>query len=269
VAAESIFTAGADKGVFVPTEHAGGPWDPNALHGGAAAALIVSELEQLQSELQLRFGKLSFELLRPVPSAPLSLSIELIRAGRRVQEVAAELRHRDEPVCRAKALKLQPVQEGVLEHVATDLMKHPPAPPLPPPDSPNIQTLSGEGPLRASFASAVEMRWLTQPWTTGPAKMWMRLHKPVLPGRPISPLASLAAASDFGNGVAAELRFDRFLFINADLTVHLWREPRSTWIGLDARTLLEAGGTGVAVNTLHDLEGPIGSAYQTLVVQGR
>lgn len=267
MSAKSVFTA--EDGRFVPTEHAGGPWDPNALHGGAAAALIVSELQQMESELDLRFGKLSFELLRPVPSKPLSLSIEPIRAGRRVQELAAELRDGDEPVCRAKALKAQPVQADVLQHVATDLAERPPASPLPPPDSPEVQTLSVEGPLRASFASAVEMRWLTQPWTTGPAKLWMRLVQPVLPGRPVSPLASLAAASDFGNGVAAELRFDRFLFINADLTLHLWREPRSDWIGLDARTLLQAGGTGIAVSTLHDLDGPIGSAYQTLVVQAR
>lgn len=266
--AESVFTAAGD-GLFVPTERAGGPWDPNALHGGAAAALIVSELEQMQSELGLRFGKLSFELLRPVPAAPLSLSIELIRAGRRVQELAAELRHGDEPVCRAKALRVQPVQEEVLQHVATDLAEHPPAPPLLPPDSPQAQAFAAFNPLRATFASAVEMRWLTQPWTTGPAQLWMRLLQPVLPDRPVTPLASLAAASDFGNGIAAELRFDRFLFINADLTLHLWREPSSEWIGLDARTLLQAGGTGIAVSTLHDLQGPIGRAYQTLVVQAR
>ena len=41
---ESIFTT--DGGRFIPTEQARGPWDPQALHGGAPAALIVTALER-------------------------------------------------------------------------------------------------------------------------------------------------------------------------------------------------------------------------------
>jgi hypothetical protein len=37
---ESVFIP-AEDGQFEPTEHARGPWDPRALHGGARAALIV------------------------------------------------------------------------------------------------------------------------------------------------------------------------------------------------------------------------------------
>jgi Thioesterase-like superfamily len=65
------------------------------------------------------------------------------------------------------------------------------------------------------------------------------------------------------------LPFDRFLFINADLTIHLHRPPLGEWIGLDARTLLDAGGTGMAESVLHDASGSIGRAFQTLVVQSR
>ncbi|MCW3026103.1 MAG: TesB-like acyl-CoA thioesterase 5, partial [Solirubrobacterales bacterium] len=59
------------------------------------------------------------------------------------------------------------------------------------------------------------------------------------------------------------------LFINADLTIHLQRQPRGEWIGLDARTLLHAGGSGLAESVLHDVEGTVGRAFQTLVVQAR
>lgn len=263
---DSVFTAENDH--FVPGEHAGGPWDPGALHGGAAAALIVSELERLQPE-HLRFGKLAFELLRPVPAAALALSVHVTRPGRRVQELAAELRHDGELVCRATALAVQPVPAEVPAHMSTDLAAHPPAPAIDPPDSPGVHDFAVAGPLRASFASAVEMRWLTEPWTTGPSQLWMRLRVPILPGAAASPLTTLAAAADFGNGVGAELRFDRFIFINADLTIHLWRSPRGEWIGLDARTLLYANGAGVAESVLHDLDGPVGRAFQTLVVQPR
>jgi hypothetical protein len=97
----------------------------------------------------------------------------------------------------------------------------------------------------------------------------MRLRHPLLPGEPLTPLARLAAAADFGNGVSATLPFDRFLFINADLTIHLYRPALGDWIGLDARTLLSAGGTGTAESVLHDATGPLGRAFQTLVVQPR
>jgi hypothetical protein len=97
----------------------------------------------------------------------------------------------------------------------------------------------------------------------------MRLRHPLLPGEPISPTARAAATADFGNGVSAVLPFDRFLFINADLSLHLQRPPRGEWIGLQARTLLLPGGTGLAESVLHDGEGPFGRAFQTLVVQPR
>ncbi|MEA2209837.1 MAG: hypothetical protein QOF54_2314, partial [Solirubrobacteraceae bacterium] len=70
-------------------------------------------------------------------------------------------------------------------------------------------------------------------------------------------------------GISACLPFERFLFINADLTLHLLRQPTGDWIGLDARTWLVAEGTGTAESVLHDERGPLGRAFQTLVVQPR
>jgi hypothetical protein len=65
------------------------------------------------------------------------------------------------------------------------------------------------------------------------------------------------------------LPFDRFLFINADLSLHLQRVPHGEWIGLDARTLLHRAGAATAESVLHDELGPVGRAFQTLVVQPR
>ncbi len=80
----------------------------------------------------------------------------------------------------------------------------------------------------------------------------MRLRHPLLPGEPASPLVRVAAAADFGNGVAAVLPFDEYLFINADLTISLNRRPEGEWIGLDSRTLLHPDGIGWAESVLHD-----------------
>jgi hypothetical protein len=97
----------------------------------------------------------------------------------------------------------------------------------------------------------------------------LRRRPPRRPGAPLTPRAGRAATADFGNGVSAALPFDRYLFINADLTIHLERLPRGEWIGLDARTLLHENGAGTAEGLLHDVHGPLGRAFQTLVVQLR
>jgi acyl-coenzyme A thioesterase PaaI-like protein len=99
---------GAPAMVVQPTEQARGPWDPRALHGGAPAALITVAFERMQPGAELRIARLGFEFLRPIPLAPLTLTTRIVRPGRRVQELAAELSTVDsgdgaggELVCRA------------------------------------------------------------------------------------------------------------------------------------------------------------------------
>ncbi|MHB1469653.1 MAG: thioesterase family protein, partial [Solirubrobacteraceae bacterium] len=227
-----------------------------------------TELERMLPE-RLVLGRLSVELLRPVPSAPLALTVELVRPGRRVQELAVELRHEGVLVCRGSALAVTRVSAEAMKQGKSDPTELLPDSELAPPDSPEAKPFEAEGPLRPAFASAIEMRWLTPPWRRGRARLWMRLRVPVLGDARASALATLAAAADFGNGVGAELRFDQFIFINADLSIHLWRPPEGAWIGLDARTLLSEGGAATAESVLHDVRGPVGRAFQTLVVEPR
>ncbi len=288
---ESIFRADGER--LHPTEQARGPWDPRALHGGAPAALIASVFERLQPGAELRIARLGYEFLRPIPLAPLTLTTRIVRLGRRVQELVAELRAvsagaggdggsggetgaGDEQdgllVCRASALRVQEIASEVAgaATAAHDASVPGQGDAMPPPDEGKPVLFSLSGSEEASFAaSAMEMRWLDDPRALGPGRVWMRLRHPLLPGEGLTPLARLAATADFGNGVSAALPFDRFVFINADLTIHLQRQPRGEWIGIDARTLLDDGGTGLAESVLHDVHGPVGRAFQTLVVGPR
>jgi Thioesterase-like superfamily len=262
---ESIFIADGDR--FLPTEHARGPWDPRALHGGAPAALITSVFERLQPGAELAIGRLSFELLRPIPMAPLTLQTSIVRPGRRVQELAAELRSDDELIARAGALRVQPVPAEAAGAAGAPSRIDAP---MPGPEQAEPLRFALDASPEASFAAtAMEMRSFATPSGRPPGRVWMRLRHPLLPGEPLTPLARLAATADFGNGVSAALPFERYLFINADLTIHLERLPRGEWIGLDARTLLHENGAGTAEGLLHDVHGPLGRAFQTLVVQSR
>jgi acyl-CoA thioesterase len=259
----SIFLREGER--FMPTAHARGPWDPEALHGGAPAALMCEAFLRTEPGAELAIARLGFELLRPVPFAPLELSVSVLRNGRRVQELAGEIRAGGELICRASALRVQPLPAGLPGAAVSEM-----APSMPGPQEGKPVRFALDDSDRESFAaSAMEMRWLDDPSALGPARVWMRLRHPLLAGEPLSALARLAATADFGNGVSAALPFERYIFINADLALHLQREPRGEWIGLDARTLLAPGGTGLAESVLHDEHGVLGRAFQTLVVQPR
>lgn len=267
---DSLFIPSAN-GHVEPTEHARGPWDPRALHGGAPAALIARAFERTQPGAELPIARLEFEFLKPIPFAELQVTIDVVRNGRRVQELAAELRAGEETIGRASALRIQAVPEGLPD---TDGRRGRPGPEsvramLGPEQGKIVKFALNDTETSSLATTAMEMSWLTDPWSLGPGQVWMRLLQPLLPGEEASPLVRLAATADFGNGISAELPFDKYLFINADLTIHLWRRPRGEWIGLDAKTVLMDGGIGTAESVLHDEDGPVGRAMQTLVVQPR
>ena len=310
---ESIFVGGDDD-LFTPTEHARGPWDPRALHGGAPAALIAAAFERMQPGAELPFARLSFEFLRPVPMAPLKLSTRISRPGRRVQALEAELSAGDVTVCRASALRLVPVPDELPELALALLTAARPRAIAPAHDGEPVHFALDDMERKSFAATAMEMRFLRgkplvgglperdtahqsdlpEPSTarqhglperemtgeqpqaqgaghvpSGEATVWMRLRHPLLPNEPLTSLARVAATSDFGNGVATVLPFDRYLFINADLTISLDRRPMGEWVALDARTLLHPGGVGWSQSVLHDELGPVGRATQALVVQPR
>jgi hypothetical protein len=267
---DCVFRARED-GRYEPTEQARGPWDPRALHGGAPAALIAAAFERHEPQQQMRFARLGFEFLRTLPFAPLRVVTGTLRPGRRVQELVAELyadgEEGEQLICRASALRVQAVPEELPELPDGALAEQR----MPGPDEGRLIAfaLNPEADESSFAATAMEMRWLNDPWAPGPGRVWQRLRHPLVDDEAASPLARLAASADFGNGISASLPFDSFLFINADLHIHLHREPRGEWIGLDARTLLHAGGAGLAESVLHDAEGPVGRAFQTLVVSPR
>jgi Thioesterase-like superfamily len=266
---DSIFLVDGEH--VVPTEHARGPWDPRALHGGAPAALIASAFERLQPGAELRIARLGYEFLRPIPLAPLTLSTRIVRPGRRVQELAAELHADGQLIVRASGLRVQEVAADVAAAAtAPRRANQPEQPALPGPQEGQPVRFALSDSDEASFAAtAMEMRWLDDPKALGPARVWMRLRHPLLVGESLSSLTRLAATADFGNGIGAALPFADYLFINADLTIHLHRPPRGEWIGVDARTLLHESGSGLAESVLHDVHGPVGRAFQSLVVQSR
>ena len=97
--------------------------------------------------------------------------------------------------------------------------------------------------------------------------MWIRLAVPIVAGEEPTPFQRVAAASDFGNGVAAAFDRARYSCINPDLTVTLHRLPSTQWVGLDSATYPERTGFGMAESVLNDERGRIGRAVQTVLIE--
>ena len=262
MSAESIFVRDGER--FIPTELARGPWTPQAQHGGAPAALLARLAEEVDGGEAMLVARLTVELLRPVPSAPLSARARMVRPGRKVQIVETALWHETTEVARCTALRLRLADVPM----PADLSR-PPAPP-PPETGQHSQPPWMDSISYAGFHNAaIEHRFVRGTFVEpGAATDWIRLRVPLLLGEPTSPLSRVAAAADFGNGISWVLpRQDNYSFINPDLTVYLHRYPVGEWVCLDAVTHPQSNGIGLAESALFDEEGSIGRAAQSLLIE--
>jgi len=80
-----------DDGRFAATELTRGPWHPEHQHAGPPIALVARAIERAATERGLQHvGRLTANLLRPIPIAPLALEVQTDYAGRNVARPVAE-----------------------------------------------------------------------------------------------------------------------------------------------------------------------------------
>ena len=247
---------------FVPTELTRGPWDPAAQHGGPPAALLGRAIERAGADRTgLQVARVTLELERPVPLRPLRLATRLLGGGRNVERVEATLAADGVECMRATALRVRAAPATVPATPGGDPLPGPelgePGPPLPVPWTVGYHTAMEWRFVRGSFGRP------------GPATAWLRMRHPLVPDETLSPLGRVLIAADSGNGISAVLDWRSWRFINPDLTVALFRQPAGEWVCLEARTSVAPGGPGLAASTLHDRDGPLGHALQTLLIAGR
>jgi hypothetical protein len=185
----------------------------------------------------------------------------VVKPGRRFQIVDATVSAEGREVAWARA--------NLLRTDAADAPRTPPGPRLEP--GPDALSRHRYAPDREGFGlTAMDLRFAEGGFREpGPAKAWFRLDLPLVEGERPTPAQRALAAGDFGNGISAVVDWNAWLFVNTELTVHLHREPAGEWIGVDAVTHLDGGGTGLSTSVLHDRDGPFGRAAQALFVARR
>lgn len=248
-----------DPKLFISTELTRGPWSPDAQHAGPPSALLGHVIERCEPREGFQVGRVAVEILGPVPLQPLIAEARVTRPGRSVELVEATLSTERGPVMKANAWRFKlaepelPLPEEFHPVGARPGPDHAPAP-TPFPAAQEI-----------GFHTAIEYRFVTGAFgEPGPAICWIRLKYPIVAGTTPSPLERTLAAADSGNGVSAVLDWNRYLFINTDLTVTLHRQPVGEWVCLDAVTYPQPHGIGLAESALFDEKGPLGRSTQTL-----
>jgi Acyl-CoA thioesterase C-terminal domain/Acyl-CoA thioesterase N-terminal domain len=248
---------------FIASELTRGPWDPGAQHAGPPSGLLGRAIELVPGGEGFQVGRVTFEILRPVPIGTVRVEAEVVRPGRSVQMIEASLSAGGEAVMKARAWRLRTHPIEIPEEVAST----PEAPAGPERGGQSEFFETGQD---AGYHTAMEWRSVGGGFLEpGPATVWMRMGCELVAGEEPTPLQRTLVAADVGNGISAVLDWRRFVFINVDLSIHLERMPEGEWICVDAVTLPQPHGVGTAESVLYDRRGRMGRAAQALLIAER
>ncbi|NWG54688.1 MAG: thioesterase family protein [Hydrogenophilaceae bacterium] len=249
-----------DGAIAHPSPDTRGPWDPNAQHGGAPTALIAWTVDRMASAVPMRIARITVDLFRPVPIAPLEVRTAVLREGRNIQLVEARLVADGKECVRAAVLR---VRDAAVE---TPLDVRPPPQRWPAPDDcPRIANFAREGLAQHLDIRPADGRMRDR----NGSPVWFRLRAPFIEGERNTPLIMAAITADFCNGMSGVLDWEQWTFINADLTIHFARDPIGEWMMLEAHGWVGADGRGTAFGVLSDVDGTFGRAAQSLVIAPR
>ena len=206
--------------------------------------------------------RVTVDLLGAVPVAELTVTTQVLRSGRSVELVQAELSSDGRVAGRATAWRVR--RADLALPAAATLPPDDVAPPaLPDAEAPRPPGWSG------GYLLAMEWRVAQGAWEEpGPATMWGRMRYPLVAGEEPTGWQRVLTIADSGNGISNVLSLDWF-FINTELTVHLVAEPQGEWICLDAATRVDPAGFGLASSRLFDSDRLVARGAQALYVGRR
>ena len=211
--------------------------------------------------------RLTVDLCRPTPLAPLRRVTQLLRRGRRLALLEVRLQDGEVVVTRGTALLLAPNQA-----LASTWSPDEPPPPGPGGLDP-IQFMPRDyvAQVPPGFHRSVEVRLSED--ELGPA-VWATTPLDLVAGEAISALVRAAMLSDLTFALSGRLLLRRGLvpldprrvaLINADMTLHLERPPEGAWVAMRSGSIRDNDGIGLAEVTQLDTRGRYGRSAQALV----
>lgn len=249
----------AGAGRFRPTAATGGAWAVDEQHIAPMTGLVVHEIERFaaaRGDDGLAVARVSMDILGVLKLEEFEIRVETIRPGRTIELLEAVVVARDRPAVRARVWRMAELDTAaVAGGQATAL-----------PDPGSVPSWAMSEAWPGAFITTLDVRPVG-PARPGRGTAWVSATLDLLAGEPVSELARYLALVDTANGIAVRESPKQWLFPNLDLTVHLHRQPRGRWTGLDTTVVFGARGHGLTSTTLHDLDGPVGRAEQILTVR--
>jgi Thioesterase-like superfamily len=247
-----------DGDAFVPTALANGPWGAT-ISGHVVGGLLGFVIDRDAADGDFQPARLTVDLLRPVAMVPLAARTEVIRNGRRLRLIQAELLQFDTVVARASALLLrhgdQPPGDvwsgAVTMPELPDELGHP---------------LEGGSMMVWTYGRSGQTAGpgfdLSEWGHDGPKFVWVREPNALVAGEPVTPFTRAAMAGDVASSLT-HYGTAGLQYINADYTLTLSRLPVGPDIGLAALTQSTDAGVAAGSAAIFDHDGLIGAATVT------
>jgi hypothetical protein len=249
------------NGRYVPTRAAESPWDRTAQHGGPPAALLAHVIGQTV-EWPLRIGRLSVDMLGPIPLREAAVEVSVMKPGRRVHLTEARMIVDGRVAVTARAWHIAAADRPP---IAGGEQAVPPAVPQRPAAQPFYPGLDDWG-----YGRSVEWRFTRGGFDSlGAADVWARVRLPLVDGVALTGQDRALILADSANGLSLSLPLEQWFSIPPTMTATLLRPPAGEWVHLACRTYLADDGVGLAHADLFDPDGLIGEVAQPLLVQKR
>ncbi len=253
-----------DDGRYRPTVHTGGAWNADEIHFSPLGGLIVHAIDLhraahapgTEQPGTKQLGRISFDILGFLAAQDCTISVETIRPGRTIELIEASVAIGGRTAVLARAWFIDVVDTASVAGGEPDA--------LPGPDGLAVWPMDDTWP--GGYIDSLEVRPLRPP-VPGRATGWLGTDTKLVEGEDASAHASFIALVDTANGIAVRQPPTSWLYPNLDLTIHLYRQPVGSWVGLDTTVTFGPAGHGLTSSVLHDTTGPVGRAEQILTIR--
>ena len=245
-------------GRFAATIHTQGAWNPHEQHMGPVSGILAHTLENFQPRGDLRMARISYDILGLIPDGEFEVTATMLRPGRTIELLQAELISGGRTAVRATAWRLQRSDTAEIAGFEDEPMS----------GLPETATEVRLDEWPGGYIRSIEIRTLPG-HAPGRGRAWIRPRHPLVDPGAFSDLARLIGVADTSNGIATRVNPGPggYAFPNVDLQVHLYREPRGEWLGLQNSVTFGSDGVGLTSTVLCDLNGPFGRAEQILTLR--
>lgn len=255
---ENAYYVRLGEGHYRSTIHAQGAWNPHEQHMAPASGIMVRELEAFQPRPDLRMARISFDILGLIPAGEFSIECKVLRPGKTIELVQAEMVANGRAAIRATAWRLQKSDTAAVAGLGDEAM-----PPLAEATVP-----AGLTEWPGGYIRSIEMQSIPGS-VPGRGRSWLRSKYPMVDGETTADLVKLIGVADTANGIAPRIApgDGTYVYPNTDLSLHLYRQPQGQWLGLDTSVTFGDDGIGLTSSVLNDEWGPFGRAEQILTVR--